>query len=66
MPTVDGDIIKLLIEDDNTKIKIYYRKNNECDGAEMIKVLAVILTPNGLINRMRGASPSIELIPVWQ
>lgn len=60
----DGDIIKLLIEAENTRTKIYYRRNHEEDRADMVKNLAVILTPNGLIKRMGGLNPTIELIPV--
>lgn len=60
----DGDIIKLLIEGENTKSKIYYRKGYEQDRANMIKNLAIILSPNGLISRMGGLNPTIELIAI--
>lgn len=60
----DGDIIKLLIESENTKTKIYYRKGYEQERANMIKNLAMILTPNGLISRVGGHNPTIEFISV--
>ena len=64
MSPADGDIIRLLIEGENTKTKIYYRKDHEEDRASMIKNLAIILTPNGLIKRMGGRNPTIELISI--
>lgn len=64
MSPADGDIIRLLIEGEHTRTKIYYRKDHEEDRASMIKNLAIILTPNGLIKRMGGKNPTIELISI--
>lgn len=60
----DGDIIKLLIQAENTKTIIYYRHDYESDRASIIKNLALILTPNDLIKRAGGNNPTIEFIPV--
>ena len=64
MSSADRDIIRLLIEGENTKTKNIFRKDHEEDRASMIKNLAIILTPNGLIKRMGGRNPTIELISI--
>lgn len=51
MSPADGDILKTLICAPNTSTIIYYREGHEEERAEMIKNLAVVLTPEELIRR---------------
>lgn len=48
----DGDVIKKLITNPYTDTTIYYRKGVETDRARIIQNLAVILTPDELLNRI--------------
>ncbi len=64
MSPADGDVIKRLICSDKTKTTIFYRKNHERERAEMIKNLAIVLTPEELIKRTGGKDASLVFVAV--
>lgn len=64
MSPADGDIIKTLMCCPRAKTTIFYRKGHEEERAEMIKNLAIVLTPEELIKRTgeHGGTITFEAI----
>ncbi len=64
MSPADGDIIRELVTAPNTRTMICYRKDHEEERSEMIRNLAVVMTPTELIRLTGEPNPLIVFIPV--